>query len=286
MKREEIHIRDPYILPYEGKYYLYGTGIPGAEDIDLGRQFWCYISEDLEHWSEPILCFDAPGDFWAEKNFWAPEVYYYNDRFYMLASFYAEGKMRTTQALVSDRPQGPFELCGEPLTPKDWMCLDGTLYIEDDIPYLIFCHEWVQIADGEIAMVPLKKDLSGPSGEVKILFKASESGWAQPVHSKGRTGFVTDGPFLVKSKGELTMFWSSFRENAYAVGMAVSESGRLYGPWRHLKKLLFEKDGGHGMCFTDFDGKQYFSLHQPNCAPKERPHFFEVKKMKYGYQLL
>ncbi len=286
MTREEIHIRDPYILPYKEKYYLYGTGIPGAENIDLGRQFWCYISEDLEHWSEPVLCFDAPRGFWGEKNFWAPEVHYYNNRFYMLASFYADGKMRATQALVADNPQGPFELCGEPLTPKDWMCLDGTLYIEDDIPYLVFCHEWVQIEDGEIVAVPLKKDLSGPSGEARALFKASESGWSQPVHSRGRTGFVTDGPFLVKSEGELTMFWSSFRENAYAVGMAVSESGRLSGPWRHLKNLLFEKDGGHGMCFTDFNGKQYFSLHQPNCALKERPYFFEIRKKEYGYELL
>jgi len=25
MKSNEINIRDPYILPYDGKYYLYGT---------------------------------------------------------------------------------------------------------------------------------------------------------------------------------------------------------------------------------------------------------------------
>ena len=25
MKREDINIRDPFILPYEGKYYLYGS---------------------------------------------------------------------------------------------------------------------------------------------------------------------------------------------------------------------------------------------------------------------
>ena len=47
MKREDIRIRDPFVLPYQGKYYLYGTGTPGAEDINQGRQFWCYISEDL-----------------------------------------------------------------------------------------------------------------------------------------------------------------------------------------------------------------------------------------------
>jgi len=175
MKREDIRIRDPFVLPYNNKYYLYGTGIPGAEDINVGRQFWCYISEDLKEWSEPVLCFDAPDDFWGQKNFWAPEVHLYNGKFYMFASFYAEGKNRATQALVADTPTGPFKVFGKPLTPPEWMCLDGTLYLDEDVPYLVFCHEWLQICDGEIAIVPLKQDLSAPNGEPMVLFSASES---------------------------------------------------------------------------------------------------------------
>ena len=120
MKREEIRIRDPFILSYEGKYYLYGTGIPGSDENGETRQFWCYMSRNLEDWSEPMLCFDAPGDFLGKKDFWAPEVHRYQGKFYMLASFCAEGKMRATQALVADRPEGPFEVCGKPLTPSDW----------------------------------------------------------------------------------------------------------------------------------------------------------------------
>ena len=27
MKKEEIRIRDPFVLPYEGKYYMYGVGM-------------------------------------------------------------------------------------------------------------------------------------------------------------------------------------------------------------------------------------------------------------------
>ena len=285
MRREEIRIRDPFILPYQGKYYMYGTGIPGADDINEGRQFWCYISEDLQEWSEPILCFDAPDSFWGKKHFWAPEVHIYNGKFYMLASFLAEGRMRATQALVSEIPQGPFRVFGEPLTPSDWMCLDGTLYVEHDVPFLVFCHEWAQIGDGEIAMIPLKKDLSGANGEAKVIFKASESGWAQPIELEQWRGIVTDGPFLVKEGRELLMFWSSFRDDVYAVGMAVSESGELAGPWKHLNKLLFEKDGGHGMLFKGFDGKLYFSMHQPNGAPWERPCFYEIEKREEGYCL-
>lgn len=285
MKREDIWIRDPFVLKYDGKYYLYGTGIPGIEDINSSMGFCCYISEDLEEWTEPILCFEPPKDFWAEKNFWAPEVHEYQGKFYMLASFYAEGKMRATQALVSDRPEGPYKVFGEPLTPTDWMCLDGTLYIEDDRPYLVFCHEWVQVGDGEIVCVPLKKDLSKADGEPIVLFKASESGWAQPIDGGHVKGIVTDGPCLVKRDGELIMFWSSFHNGVYAVGMAISESGKLAGPWRHLDRLLFEKDGGHGMLFEGLDGKLYFSLHQPNVSPLERPYFFEIEKKEEGYRL-
>lgn len=279
MRRDEIRVRDPFVLPYEDKYYLFGTGAPKQKNINVGRQFWCYISEDLENWSEPVCCFDAPMDFWGQKHFWAPEVHIYNGRFYMLASFYAEGRNRATQALVSDRPEGPYRVVGQPLTPPDWMCLDGTLYTENGVPYLVFCHEWLQIGDGEIAVIPLKKDLSASDGEAAILFRAGESGWAEPITVGGISGIVTDGPFLVKEDGKLLMLWSSFHGGTYAVGVAVSESGSIWGPWKHSDKLLFSQDGGHCMLFRGFDGKTYCTLHRPNVSPMERPFFLSMEKI-------
>ena len=150
---------------------------------------------------------------------------------------------------------------------------------------MVFCHEWIQVGDGEIAVIPLKEDISAPEGDPTVLFKASESGWAEKIGSEEWHGYVTDGPYLVKEHEELIMFWSSFQHGQYAVGMAVSESGSVYGPWRHLKEQLFQSDGGHGMLFTSFEGKQYFALHAPNNGPFERPHFYEVEKAKSGYRL-
>lgn len=285
LKRENIRIRDPFILPYEGKYYLYGTGTPGAEDIDAGRQFWCYISEDLENWSDPICCFDAPADFWGEKNFWAPEVHIYKGKFYLFGTFFAEGRNRATQALVADRPEGPYRVFSKPLTPAEWMCLDGTLYVENEKPYLVFCHEWLQVGDGEIAVIPLKDDLSASDGDPVVLFKASESGWAEEITPGNRRGIVTDGPWFVKEDGKLIMFWSSFYQGEYAVGMLESESGSVLGPWKHLDTMLFEKNGGHGMLFTGFDGKRYFALHSPNDHPLERACFYEVVHKNGCYYL-
>lgn len=285
MKREDIHIRDPFVFPYEGKYYLFGTGIPDNVNASENPQFWCYISEDLENWSEPVCCFDPPEDFWGTNDFWAPEVYHYNGKFYLLGSFISSERNRATQALVADRPEGPYREFGQPLTPEDWRCLDGTLYVENGKPYLVFCHEWIQIKDGEIAVVPLKEDLRTADGEPIVLFRASESGWSEEVGAPQWRGYVTDGPFLVKEDGVLTMFWSSFRGGQYAVGMLVSESGSVYGPWKHTEELLFEGNGGHGMLFTSFEGKRFFALHAPNNGPYERPHFYEVEWENNTYHL-
>ena len=56
MKFSEIHMRDPFILPYEGVYYLYGT----RSFHDTG--FDVYTSTDLLNWSEAHPVFEAqPG---------------------------------------------------------------------------------------------------------------------------------------------------------------------------------------------------------------------------------
>lgn len=289
MKLNEINIRDPFVLSYAGQYYMYGSRVREPyEGAPWGDQtgFDVYISKDLENWSEPKSVFEIPKSFWATKDAWAPEVHMYKGKFYMLASFCAENKKRATQAMVADNPEGPFRVCGKQLTPPDWECLDGTLYVENDVPYLVFSHEWLQVGDGEIAMIQLKEDLSESVGEPKVLFRASESGWAEEIGFEDARGIVTDGPWLVKDEEELVMFWSSFLSGCYAIGMAVSESGRLVGPWKHLDTLLFEKDGGHGMLFKSMTGGIYFALHQPNSPGLERPCFFEIKKENVGYRLV
>lgn len=290
MKLSEINIRDPFVLPHEGKYYMYGTRVgKTCKNATWGTQtgFDVYISDDLENWSAPKPVFEILDTFWATKEAWAPEVHKYDGKFYMFATFNAEGKMRATQALVATRPEGPYEVWGEPLTPKDWMCLDGTLYVEDGTPYLVFCHEWLQVGDGEIAIVPLKKDLSSAIGNPEVLFRASESGWAHTISipSAGDVSIITDGPWIVKSDGKLVMFWSSSHNDSYAVGMAISESGKIRGPWKHSDSLLFEKDGGHGMMFETFDGKRFFTLHHPNAATLERPCFYPLEKDGETYRL-
>jgi len=197
----------------------------------------------------------------------------------MFATFKAPGVCRGTQILMSESPLGPFlPLSDGPLTPSDWECLDGTLFVtpEGD-PWMVFCHEWVQVGDGEICAIPLSKDLSSAIGEPVLLFHASEAPWAQEINSKGRKGFVTDGSWMHRlPNGELLILWSSFSEGGYTIGIARSASGNLSGPWTQDTEPLYSGDGGHCMTFQHFDGNFWVSLHRPNDTPDERPRFIPL----------
>lgn len=276
MKREEINIRDPFILPYEGKYYLYGSR--GSEVWgDSATGFDVYVSSDLENWSEPKEIFTRTPDFWADRHYWAPEVYAYNGAFYMFASFKSADRRRGTMVLRADAPDGKFTVWSEgTITPPDWEALDGTLYIaKNGKPYMVFCHEWVQITVGEICAVEMSADLKRAVGEPFTLFKANEASWIRA----GEGGiYVTDGPFMYRcSDGTLLMLWSSMGEEGYTEAVAVSSNGDIDGDWVQCDELLFKKDGGHGMIFKTFDQRLMLALHSPNKHPLERPAYFELE---------
>ena len=265
-------------------YYTYGTGSPLGE-----TGFDAYTSADLKHWSQPFPVFRAPEDFWGDRDFWAPEVHRYNGRYYLFGSFSAGPGSRGTHILASDSPRGPFLPLGERAqTPADWMCLDGTLYVDErDTPWMVFCHEWVQVTDGRMCAVRLTDDLSAAVGEPVELFRASQAPWVRPIGVDPR-GCVTDGPWLHRlASGVLIMLWASFDEGGnYGLALARSASGTLAGPWEHDLEPLFSEDGGHGMLFTTFDGKKMISFHKPNHGAPARPIFRHIKETERGIRIL
>ena len=281
MKLNEINIRDPYVLPYQGKYYMYGTRVGAPEEGNAwGKQegFDVYISKDLEEWSEPVPVFEKNPQFWGTMHYWAPEVHLYNGKFYMLASFKSEDACRGTHILVADQPDGSFvPLTEEPATPKDWECLDGTLYIDKKgNPHMVFCHEWLQIGDGTVCEVELSKDLTTVVSEVRTLWKATDYPGVKSV-SKRKEGYVTDGPFLYRCENDtLICIWSSLLDTGYSELAAVSDNGDIDGNWTVLSKPIYSEDGGHGMIFEDFEGNIRFVMHRPNTATLERPVFLDI----------
>jgi len=279
VKRTDIHIRDPFVLVHEGAYYLYGTR--GATCWGKADGFDVYVSTDMENWEGPHECFYNDGSFWADQNYWAPEVHVWNGAFYMFASFKRDDLCRGTAILRAESPLGPFVPHSDGrVTPPDWECLDGTFYASrEGKPYIVFCHEWVQVGDGEVLAMELTADLKAAAAAPRLLFRASEAEWCREIgNSAGRRGKVTDGPFLWRTeKGTLLCLWASFSDGGYTEGLAVSDNGEIDGNFRQIEPL-FDDDGGHGMVFRTLEGQLYLTLHSPNRTPEERPFFHAIKE--------
>lgn len=147
------------------------------------------------------------------------------------------------------------------------------------MPWMIFCHEWVQIKNGTVCAIRLSPELDRSIGEPLLLFSAQDAQWVEVV--KGGAAYVTDGPFAYKcADGTLLLLWSSFRNGQYAQGIAASKSGGLQGPWVQQANPIYESDGGHGMIFKTFADEIMLALHTPNQSPNERPIFLELQEVE------
>ncbi len=259
-----VSLRDPCVLVENGTYYMYGTK-------------WVYYKNTSGRldgeWEGPFDCVqEKPVD--SDKEYWAPEVHKYNGKHYMFTTYHSTANdHRGCVILCADTPEGPFEMISSGhVTPGDWDCIDGTLYIDGSgKPWMALVHEWTCTADnvGRMAVAPMSGDLTKLSGTPKDIFGAKDAPWA--------TGNITDGPWLYTCEnGTLLMLWSNFDAAGYSVGMARSKNGRIDGQWEQLPYQLFSKsfsgafDGGHCMIFTDTDGQMYMSLHSPNSKTGDR----------------
>ena len=277
LKCKNINIRDPFVLHEDGTYYLYGTR---AKKFGIKTSgFDVYTSTDLENWNRPVECFNSKKH---KMNFmvnWAPEVHKYNGKYYMFATFTRKhNRLRGTFILKSDNPLGPFEPHSNGVvTPEEWECLDGTLYInQQGKPYIVFCHEHTQIIDGTICYAPLSNDLTEIAGPAVTMFKASDPYWADKSKYKNEHR-ITDGPFMYRTNtGELLMLWSTFIKGNYAQCLVKFNKGEIGMDFEHLPPLV-DNDGGHGMIFTDKDGNLKLTYHTPNTMLHEHPYFVSVE---------
>ena len=291
LKTEEVRIRDPFIYAdHQSKtYYMYAQSANRAGNNFAGVEV--YKSKDLIRWSKPHPVLKLPLDA-GVKWVWAPEMHEYRGGYYIFVTLTYEQQLpvkkpvdhqnwppmhiRGTHVFRADNPLGPFQpLQKASHTPENWMALDGTLYVEDGKPYMVFCHEWVQTIDGTMDYIQLNDDLSAAIGKPQLMFNASSAPGAIQSPDKGK---VTDGCFLYKSvrSGRLFMIWSTFIPGkGYCVVLTHSDSGKINGPWNE-QKIIYTQNGGHGMIFRSFDGRLTMALHQPNSSPKERLHLFQI----------
>lgn len=287
LKTEDIRIRDPYILPYDGIYYMYGTNADWEKEDVL----YVYRSTDLKNWEERKEIFSLPTDTWAKGELWAPEVHIYKDKFYMFLSLLGNHGVRGTQIFVCDTPDGIFApISDKPATPFDRSCIDGSLYVENGVPYMVYSADWPDNYDeekscyvGEIWAVELTEDLTEQASEPFRLFKSTDSpssAIAPAVHDymgEHVTRYGSDGPFISKlDSGNLFLTWSPIPDLNYIVAAAVSENG-IRGDWKYVDNV-YDNNGGHAMFFYDFDGIRKMCIHYPEHEPDERALVLDVEE--------
>lgn len=292
---------DPYILADEATRTYYLTGSGGT----------MWKSPDLKSWEGPYSYIEIDTTSWmgSDPMIWAPELHHYNGKYYCLVTFTntniivdtvpqrCDVLRRATHILVAERAEGPYHPLSEMFyLPEEWSTLDGTLFEEEGVPYLVFNHDWMQLENGEIKRIALTEDLSRTEGEATTLFYGTDASWTRDMQSIGEltfgmslSGYVTDGPFLFRTgTGRLGMLWSSWSDNRYAQGVAYSLTGRLQGPWEQQEQPLVSENAGHGMLFTTFEGKELLLLHyQPleEYPGPRRPKLLEVDRSGDALQI-
>lgn len=310
LKLADIRMHDPWMVADEPSqtYFLYEGSGPQASSRHHSGVI-AYTSKDLKSWFGPHLVFEVPDNSWADPTagVWAPEVHRYNGKYYLFATlnnykvpiapppetagsknmthievtYGGAGKhLRGTQVFVSDSLLGPFQpIADKPIPPADYMTLDGTFYIEDGKPYMVYAHEWIQLVDGNMEAIQMTPDLASAVGSPFYLFKASDAPWLGNRHDTINTpqALVTDGPELYRTRtGKLLMLWSSYDKGSYVEALAHSVSGKLEGPWKQ-DGILVGADSGHGMIFHAFDGRLMLVLHQPFDGRLARAKIYEIE---------
>jgi hypothetical protein len=288
----DLVMSDPFIYPHPETQTYYLTSSGG----------WMYKSTDLEMWTGPYNIIDIKG-LWLEKAGFAAaaEIHRIGDAFYYAGTWSDHSDLieqvprrynvphNQTYLLRADNPEGPYTSFaiepGYDYQPRDWDCIDGTLYEEDGKIYMIFVHEWTQLIDGTMDYIELAPDLSYTVSKKPVtMFRATEAPWAMEMNSIGEAtfglkmpGWVTDGPQMFRTQtGKLGMLWSSWGKERYVQGIAYSESGTIAGPWVQENEPFLANNSGHGMLFRTFEGKLIFLVHHAAENGPRKPQYWNV----------
>jgi len=294
LKLPGVPARDASILADADSrtYYLYASPEAPAGGVVA------YTSKDLTTWEGPTSVFQVPPGSWAKpaEGVRDPRVYAYRGKYYLFATLFNSDSViakppdswrvntaRGTQLFVSESPQGPFSAVPNSVTksytPADFVALGGSHYIEGDLAWLVYVHDWTQVVDATIEAVRLKADLSAPAEAPIYLFKASDAPWLQQqtVAFREPRYYPASGPIIWRTRnGSLIMIWSSPKNGKTAVTVTRSVTGKVRGPWTQGATLLSD-DSAQATVFNTFDGRLMMLVHQPVQGGGARAKFVELE---------
>lgn len=276
----QVPMRDPHILPDQGRYYVVGTSAPfWPADPRPNPGVKLYSSDNLSDWEYEGLLIDASQlaeDVWYKDRFWAPELHRIGGRYYL--TFNSRNQSREHKhhhacgVAVAGEVTGPYTVLThkKPLTPWKSTTNDLTLYEDDDGKvYALFNGRKGRIHRIWTAEVDME-NMRLVEDPVELI-RHDPGTW----EDKG-----IEGAYVVKKEGVYYLFYSSWT-HGYAVGYATSSNIR--GPWKRSEaNPLFgaRKDGrgirygkiiddpdfpysavGHNSVFRGPDGRYWTSCH-------------------------
>lgn len=211
-------IGDPFVLRYNGKYYMYPSsdwGIGEEQGIKV------FSSDDLVNWTyEGFAVQGAEVD-----SAYAPEVVYYNGWFYLCESQAGRGHY----IFRSQSPTGPFER----VTDNFGRNIDGAFWIGDDGKL------WFLYPTGntiQIAPIDLETMLPG----IETALTGTLNGWTEGP------GFFRRGDYLY-----MTYAGNNVVSDAYRVGysyqLGTDPEGQFIMPDNNLLILSTDADGFRGL---------------------------------------
>lgn len=252
-------IRDPMILPLNGKYYMTGTCAPFWEGQNPGVKLW--VSDDLVNWTFVKLLIDAeklPADVPCRDRFWAPEILHYKEKFYLTFNAHNAKKAKLSDSLsswvaVADDIEGPYTVCETPLWPGH-VTNDANMFVDDDGKVYVFLTE-----QPRIVFLHFDPETLHTFGEpAEVLRTGEEGAW-------DHTG--VEGSFVLKRGGKYYHWYSSWTRG-YEMGLAVTDD--LSKPFVKcpLNPVIsgYERETkmsacGHNSCFTMPDGREMTAFH-------------------------
>ena len=214
-------IGDPYILKYNGLFYLYSS----TRDTETGVKVWS--STNLVDWNYEGLCAtDA-----SLKAAYAPEVIYWGGKFYMYSSPAGNGHY----IYESNSPTGPFER----KTGNLGQTIDGSVFIDDDGSLTFY-------RAGFDGIVSHTMDNPLHIGAGTLL----------PETRMANTW--TEGPFTFKRNGEYYMIYTGNHvlNPSYRIDIAKSNNPKVgFVPYRNMNPVILNTEGdfyglGHGSVFV------------------------------------
>jgi hypothetical protein len=244
---------DPAPLIVGDTAYLYvGHDEAKGDDFFLMKEWLCYSSKDLRHWTAHGAIM-KPTDFkWAVSAAWAAQVVRRNGRYYLYATVQHDDTQpgMSIGVAVADNPLGPFKdargsaLVTDATTPSayGWNDIDPTVFIDGDGT------AWLAWGNPVLYLARLKPNMTELDGPIEKI--------ALPNY--------TEGPWLSKRKGMYYMTYASMAHQNVWERLSYATAPSPRGPWTYQGELTGQTRNSytiHPGLIDDFKGQSYLVYH-------------------------